>query len=178
MNPRTLDHVALWVSERAAVADFLYRHLGMHEIERTDSFTLCGVDARLGKLTLFDAPGPREPGALERIVLRVGDLDAALAGLPAEVQLRPDDGTATAAFAGPDGVPLGLVQAPGRDYDLDHVLLRVSDPERSAQILARIPAGRWGEPRDLAGAVVFLASDAAAYVHGAVIAVDGGWLAR
>jgi len=142
MNPRTLDHVALWVSERAAVADFLYRHLGMHEIERTDSFTLCGVDAQLGKLTLFDAPGPREPGALERIVLRVGDLDAALDGLPAEVQLRPDDGTATAAFAGPEGVPLGLVQAPGRDYDLDHVLLRVSDLERSAQALGELGFAR------------------------------------
>jgi len=52
------------------------------------------------------------------------------------------------------------------------------DPKRSAEILARIPAGRWGDPRDLAGAVVFLASEASAYVHGAVIAVDGGWLAR
>jgi 2-deoxy-D-gluconate 3-dehydrogenase len=52
------------------------------------------------------------------------------------------------------------------------------DPERNAAILARIPAGRWGRPDDLAGAAVFLASDAAAYVHGSVIAVDGGWLAR
>jgi 2-deoxy-D-gluconate 3-dehydrogenase len=52
------------------------------------------------------------------------------------------------------------------------------DPERSAQILARIPAGRWGDPADLKGAAVFLASDAAAYVHGVVLPVDGGWLAR
>ncbi len=52
------------------------------------------------------------------------------------------------------------------------------DPERSATILGRIPAGRWGTPDDLMGAVVFLASDAARYVHGAVLAVDGGWLAR
>lgn len=52
------------------------------------------------------------------------------------------------------------------------------DPVRSRAILARIPAGRWGHPEDLAGAVVFLASDAARYVHGAVIPVDGGWLAR
>ena len=43
----------------------------MHEIERTDTFTLVGADARRGKLTLFDAEGPREPGALERVVLRV-----------------------------------------------------------------------------------------------------------
>lgn len=52
------------------------------------------------------------------------------------------------------------------------------DPVRSASILERIPAGRWGEPEDLMGAVVFLASDAARYVHGAVLPVDGGWLAR
>jgi 2-deoxy-D-gluconate 3-dehydrogenase len=45
-------------------------------------------------------------------------------------------------------------------------------------MLERIPAGRWGEANDLQGVVVFLASDAAAYVHGAIIAVDGGWLAR
>lgn len=51
-----------------------------------------------------------------------------------------------------------------------------SDPERSAAILSRIPAGRWGEPSDVAGAVVFLASDAAAYIHGAILPVDGGWL--
>jgi 2-deoxy-D-gluconate 3-dehydrogenase len=52
------------------------------------------------------------------------------------------------------------------------------DPVRNAQILARIPAGRWGRPEDLQGAVVFLASDASAYMHGYTIAVDGGWLAR
>jgi 2-deoxy-D-gluconate 3-dehydrogenase len=52
------------------------------------------------------------------------------------------------------------------------------DEERSAEILARIPAGRWGQPEDLAGAVVFLCSPAAAYVNGHALAVDGGWLAR
>jgi 2-dehydro-3-deoxy-D-gluconate 5-dehydrogenase len=52
------------------------------------------------------------------------------------------------------------------------------DPGRSAQILQRIPAGRWGEASDIAGAVMFLASSAADYVHGVVLPVDGGWLAR
>jgi 2-dehydro-3-deoxy-D-gluconate 5-dehydrogenase len=51
-------------------------------------------------------------------------------------------------------------------------------PERNRAILERIPAGRWGRPEDLAGATVFLASDAAAYVHGTILAVDGGWLSR
>lgn len=53
-----------------------------------------------------------------------------------------------------------------------------ADPDRNAAILARIPAGRWGKPSDIGGAAVFLASDAAAYVHGAILPVDGGWLAR
>lgn len=52
------------------------------------------------------------------------------------------------------------------------------DPQRNRDILARIPAGRWGEPPDLAGAAVFLASAASDYVHGTILPVDGGWLAR
>ena len=52
------------------------------------------------------------------------------------------------------------------------------DPVRAAEISARIPAGRWGEPDDLAGAVVFLASAASDYVNGHVLVVDGGWMAR
>jgi 2-deoxy-D-gluconate 3-dehydrogenase len=52
------------------------------------------------------------------------------------------------------------------------------DPVRSRQILDRIPAARWGEAGDIAGAAVFLCSSASAYVHGHVLAVDGGWLAR
>jgi len=50
------------------------------------------------------------------------------------------------------------------------------DPARSDAMLSRIPAGRWGEPSDLAGAVVFLASEASSYVHGTILPVDGGWL--
>jgi 2-deoxy-D-gluconate 3-dehydrogenase len=53
-----------------------------------------------------------------------------------------------------------------------------ADPERSSAILARIPAGRWGRPQDLAGVIVFLASAASDYMHGAIIPVDGAWLSR
>ena len=52
------------------------------------------------------------------------------------------------------------------------------DPERAKAFLERIPAGRWGEPSDIGGTAAFLASPAATYVTGAVINVDGGWLAR
>ena len=54
----------------------------------------------------------------------------------------------------------------------------VADVERSAEILRRIPAGRWGKPQDLGGAAVFLASSASDYIHGTILPVDGGWLAR
>jgi 2-deoxy-D-gluconate 3-dehydrogenase len=53
-----------------------------------------------------------------------------------------------------------------------------ADPERNPAILSRIPAGRWGKPEDLSGAVVFLASAASDYVNGTVLTVDGGWMGR
>jgi 2-dehydro-3-deoxy-D-gluconate 5-dehydrogenase len=53
-----------------------------------------------------------------------------------------------------------------------------ADADRSAAILARIPAGHWGRPEEIGGAAVFLASPAADYIHGVVLPVDGGWLAR
>jgi 2-dehydro-3-deoxy-D-gluconate 5-dehydrogenase len=67
--------------------------------------------------------------------------------------------------------------APGY-FETNNTQALRDDPVRSRDILARIPAGRWGKPSDLAGAAIFLASDASNYVHGSIIAVDGGWLAR
>ena len=67
--------------------------------------------------------------------------------------------------------------APGYMATANTAPLR-ADAARSAEILGRIPAGRWGAPEDLAGAVVFLCSSASDYMHGAAIPVDGGWLAR
>jgi catechol 2,3-dioxygenase-like lactoylglutathione lyase family enzyme len=139
IRPTSLDHVALWVDQRAALASFLCDRLGMHVIEETDTFTLAGVDAKLGKLTLFDAEGPRERGALERIALRVGKLPDGF---------EPDaDGVA--AFEGPGGVPLALVEGPGVDFDLDHVVLRL--PDRDAALVEL--AGMGFDRRDGALAV-------------------------
>jgi 2-deoxy-D-gluconate 3-dehydrogenase len=76
--------------------------------------------------------------------------------------------------------PLGInvnAVAPGYMATDNTQALR-DDPTRSREILGRIPAGRWGTPDDLKGAVVFLASPAAAYIHGTALVVDGGWLAR
>ena len=76
----------------------------------------------------------------------------------------------------PKGINVNAI-APGYMATANTAPLR-ADAARSAEILGRIPAGRWGQPDDLAGTVVFLCSSASDYVHGSVIAVDGGWLAR
>jgi 2-deoxy-D-gluconate 3-dehydrogenase len=67
--------------------------------------------------------------------------------------------------------------APGYVVSNNTEALR-ADTDRNAAILARIPAGRWADPADIGGAAVFLASNAADYIHGAILPVDGGWLAR
>jgi catechol 2,3-dioxygenase-like lactoylglutathione lyase family enzyme len=133
--PTSLDHVALWVDDRQPLATFLCDHLGMHVIEETDDFTLAGIDAKLGKLTLFDAEGPRHRGALERVVLRVNDLGSVLGSLPIEAARRGDG---VAAFEAPGGLPLGLVEAPGEDFDLDHVVLGLEDPDAAVECLEEL----------------------------------------
>jgi 2-deoxy-D-gluconate 3-dehydrogenase len=76
----------------------------------------------------------------------------------------------------PHGINVNAI-APGYMQTDNTAALR-ADAKRNAEILARIPAGRWGSPEDLQGAAVFLASAASDYMHGYTIAVDGGWLAR
>ena len=152
MNPKTLDHVAYWLADRDAVADFAVRHLGMHVIDRTDAFTLVGADARRGKLTLFAADGPRERGALEHVALRVRDLEGALAELPDGLEIeRRRDGEAY--FELGEGIAIGLVEADtDLDYDLDHVAIRSADPQATASEYGSLgfgaaQPGRSGCPR-------------------------------
>ena len=146
ISPNALDHVALWVADRDPLATFVCDHLGMHEIDRTEKFTLVGSDARRGKLTLFAAEGPRDPGVLERVVLRVSDLEAALAQLPDGVEVdRGSDGVA--AFDAPEGLGMGLVERADTDleYDIDHVVLRVPEPDPAAEALTRLGFHRDGD---------------------------------
>jgi catechol 2,3-dioxygenase-like lactoylglutathione lyase family enzyme len=133
VNPKTLDHVAFWVADRDPIADFATAHLGMHVIDRTDRFTLVGSDARRGKLTLFDAEGPREQGALKHVALRVSSLERAERELRDGLEIeRPRDGEIY--FDVSEGLRLGLVEAPTEvDYDLDHVALWSATPEETAE---------------------------------------------
>ena len=141
MEPLTLDHVALWVADRDAIADVATTELGMHVIDRTDAFTLVGADARRGKLTLFAADGPRERGPLLRIGLRVSALD----GRRSRVDLG-------------EGLEAVLVEAPTDvDFDLDHVALTTADPAATARAWASYGLRRVGETRlEVGGAYVEL----------------------
>jgi 2-deoxy-D-gluconate 3-dehydrogenase len=76
----------------------------------------------------------------------------------------------------PHGVNVNAI-APGY-ITTDNTQALQDDPHRATAILARIPAARWGTPDDITGATVFLASNAANYIHGTILPVDGGWLAR
>jgi len=76
----------------------------------------------------------------------------------------------------PRGVNVNAI-APGY-IETDNTAALRQNPERFRQISERIPAGRWGIPRDLAGAAVFLCAPASNYVHGHVLTVDGGWMGR
>ncbi|CAA9497827.1 MAG: Serine phosphatase RsbU, regulator of sigma subunit [uncultured Solirubrobacteraceae bacterium] len=149
--PTSFDHVALWVADRGPIVDLLCGHLGMHVIDATDAFSLVGADARRGKITLFDAPGPRDPGVLGRVALRVADLDAALAALPDDLAVERDGDEAR--FEAREGLRLALVEVPGTDvdYDLDHVTLRVSDVGQVAEGLARLGLERHGDRLTVAG---------------------------
>jgi catechol 2,3-dioxygenase-like lactoylglutathione lyase family enzyme len=128
MTPLALDHVAFWVADREPIVERCERYLGMHVIDDQDDFTLVGADARHGKLTFFDAEGPRNPGVLRHIGLRVSNLAAAQRVLPAS----PD------VLELGEGLRVCLVERPTEvEYDLDHVALVAPDAERTAAELQR-----------------------------------------
>ena len=137
MQIETLDHVALWVGDRDRLAEFLVAHAGMHVVDRTERFTLVGSDARRGKLTLFAADGPRDPGVLARVGLRVFDLDEALAALPSDADVQRLNGRAEVEAG--EGLRLAFVEVDeGVAYDLDHVVFRVPDPDATFAQLAAL----------------------------------------
>ena len=144
MKPLTLDHVALWVADRERMAATAVARLGLRVIEQTDRFTLLGIEARRGKLTLFDAEGPRERGALGRIGLRV----SAFEGRDPLVDLG-------------EGLEIVLVEAEtDSELDLDHISLRARDPEAAARGWEQLGFTPTGDGRlEVGGAFLELTQD-------------------
>jgi 2-deoxy-D-gluconate 3-dehydrogenase len=101
--------------------------------------------------------------------IRIASYTAAKSGLAGITRLLANEWAA-------QGINVNAI-APGYISTNNTAPLR-ADPERNGDILKRIPAGRWGDPEDIGGTAVYLASDAAKYVHGTILPVDGGWLAR
>jgi catechol 2,3-dioxygenase-like lactoylglutathione lyase family enzyme len=116
MTPTRIDHVALWIPDRRTVAARVMRFFDVQTLEEADEFTLLGSDMELGKLTLFDAPGPREESQLMHVAFRTPTSEETrdiVVGDPLHLlKMRTSD----------DSAPT----------DLDHVALRVSSDETSA----------------------------------------------
>jgi catechol 2,3-dioxygenase-like lactoylglutathione lyase family enzyme len=140
MKIQKLDHVALYMRDRDAAAEFLTAYLGLHIVDRTDRYTLVGAGGRIGKLTLFDAPEGTipAPGVIERINIRVADPQAAAFQIPQEANLRSRDGGYR--FVGPEGLPFALVSGERdfTDFDLEGLVLRSADPEKSARVFTEM----------------------------------------
>jgi catechol 2,3-dioxygenase-like lactoylglutathione lyase family enzyme len=137
VQPKQIDHVAFWVADRDAAGAAILARLPWHVIDRQDAFTLLGGDARAFKLTLFDAEGPREPGAFVYVALHapVGD-----------------------EFDAGEGLRIRLVRGDG--YGLDHVALRTADPAATAAEYERYGFRQDGTRAKLGGAFVdFLPGD-------------------
>jgi len=134
-KPEKLDHVALHVSDPETVAGLILAQLPFRILEETDEFFLVGRDPMLGKLTLFHAEPPREPGVLERVGI----------GIPC--------GTVERTIDLGDGLQLRLVPTdPEGEVELDHLALVIPDPAASARAWLEFgfePAakGRGGVPR-------------------------------
>jgi 2-deoxy-D-gluconate 3-dehydrogenase len=143
---------------------------GTIEVNLTSVFELCRLAAR--------EMLPRSAGK----IITIASMLSFQGGFRAAAYAASKGGVAqlTKALANewaPHGVNVNAI-APGYVQTALNAHIWRDDPERNDAILSRLPAGRWGEPADLAGAAVFLASGASDYVHGIVLPVDGGWLAR
>lgn len=181
--PRILDATAAW----AGSADILVNNAGI--IRRADAIDFTEedwdavMDVNLKSVFFLSQAFARRliaqnrPGKIVNIAsllsfqggIRIPSYTASKSGLAGLTRLL-------ACEWAPKGINVNAI-APGY-FDTNNTQALRNDPERSAAILARIPAGHWGRPQEIGGAAVFLASAASDYVHGVVLPVDGGWLAR
>lgn len=194
----TVSHVPIDLSSEASIAeaigqaldlgavDILVNNAGTQIRHDATKFPLDDFDTvmNINARAVFQLCQGFAPGMIERGHGKIINLASLLTfqggyRVPAYAASKGAVGQLTKALCNewaPHGINVNAV-APGYfATDMNEALL--ADDTRREQISARIPAGRWGEAQDMAGAVVFLASDAAAYIHGTTLAVDGGWLAR
>lgn len=135
-------------------------------------------------MTAFDLSQQAAPGMLARgrgKIINIGSVMSYEAGLNISAYAAAKHGIAglTKSLAvswSSRGINVNCI-APGY-FETNMPNALKNDPVRGRQILERIPCGRWGQPDEIAGLCVFLASDASNYMHGSVVAIDGGWLAR
>ena len=133
-----IDHLGLRVGDPAAMAAFLCEHCGMERGESADGFSVLGAPGGRTKLFLFEADEPPAPGVLDRVVLRVSDLQGAIERLPRGLDVERVE-PELVAFDGPEGLGLGFTSVfGGVDYDVDQVVLRVMDPDETTIALAEL----------------------------------------
>ncbi|MEQ5870390.1 SDR family oxidoreductase [Sagittula sp. NFXS13] len=186
MDQAAADRVAAFANDALGGLDILVNNAGI--IHREDSTDMPLDDWRrvisvnLDSVWLLSqAAGTRMVAQGSGKIIIVSSVLASQGGLrvPAYVSSKHAVVGLTKALCNewaPRGVNVNSI-APGYTATDNTQALR-DDPDRSKALLDRIPAGRFAEPSEIAGAAVFLASDAASYCHGTVVTVDGGWLAR
>jgi 2-deoxy-D-gluconate 3-dehydrogenase len=193
-----LTHIPVDMASEASVAEAIDQTLAIHDVDilvnnagtqiRHDAtdFPLSDFDAvmNINTRAVFQLCQGFAPGMLERRYGKIINLASLLTfqggfRVPAYAASKGAVGQLTKALCNEwahRGINVNAI-APGYfSTEMNDALL--ADDERREQISARIPAGRWGAPEDIVGSVVFLSSEAANYVHGTVLPVDGGWLAR
>ena len=186
-----VDRIIDETKEKLGSIDILVNNAGI--IRRNDAVDFTEedwdavIDTNLKSLFFLSQAAGREMIAAHKVSGRTGKIINIASMLTFQGGIRVPSYTASKSGVGgltkllanewaSKGVCVNAI-APGYIATNNTAALQ-SDESRNRQIMERIPAGRWGDPRDLGGAAVFLASSASDYVQGHILAVDGGWLAR
>ncbi|MBB5750290.1 SDR family oxidoreductase [Micrococcus sp. TA1] len=188
LTPDTAARLISWARDELAQPTILVNNAGIIRrgpaLETSPSDWSAVLDVNLTAPFLLSqafARGILAAGQAPASIINIASINAFQGGMEVPAYAASKHGLLglTRALANewtPHGIRVNAV-APGY-MDTDFTRAHRENAERAQNMLRRIPANSWGRPEDLAGAVVFLASDAAAYVSGAALAIDGGWLSR
>lgn len=186
LDPAGAEELVATASGLLGDVDILINNAGI--IRRADALDFEEADWRQVLATNLDAVWFLSQAAGRRMAAKKGGAIVSIASL-----LSFQGGIRVPAYTAAKHAVVGITRALGNELAAANVRVNAiapgyiatqntealrADETRNRQILERIPAGRWGDPRHIAGAAVFLASEAAAYMSGSVVTVDGGWMAR